>query len=124
MRCRKKVNDALSVCTYPGSGSGIVFPLDVGQTLLIGRNPQPLNHPWPLPDICLLSSAVSRRHCEVGRDPCGACLRDLNSRNGTELNGQRLSPQVVYRLQPEDRIQLPNTLLRLLVTPVVVDPAW
>src|SRR5438046_10219277 len=90
------------VVHWPHAGTGKVFPLQVGQTLFIGRNPQPPSHPLPLPDVCLLSPSVSRRHCEVGRDPCGAWLRDLNSRNGTELNGQRLKPGGVLRPQPEE----------------------
>lgn len=34
---------------------------------------------------------ASRHHCMISREPDGLTLRDLNSRNGTYLNGARVS---------------------------------
>jgi DNA-binding NtrC family response regulator len=55
-------------------------------------------------DLCLPSSAVSRRHAAVTIDGGVATLRDLDSQNGTRLNGERLDgPQ---RLAPGDIITI------------------
>ncbi len=42
-------------------------------------------------DIVIDENAISRRHCEVFSDSTGYHIRDLGSRNGTYLNGKRIS---------------------------------
>jgi pSer/pThr/pTyr-binding forkhead associated (FHA) protein len=46
------------------------------------------------PPDCLIAQpypyTVSRRHCEIERLPDGVIIRDLNSRLGTIVNGERL----------------------------------
>lgn len=68
-------------------------------SLLIGRHPDCQLHI----DENLYSD-VSRRHAELRRLPEGWELCDLNSANGTYLNGQRLLG--CQRLQDGDRFQL------------------
>lgn len=41
-------------------------------------------------DFCLPLSMVSRRHCEISVSKDQVWVRDLGSRNGTFLNGQRI----------------------------------
>lgn len=45
--------------------------------------------------------SISRRHCEIRFSPEGVELRDLNSSNGTRVNGERISRQGV---KPGDEI--------------------
>lgn len=53
-------------------------------------------------DIVLGDSEVSRKHARITRSPGGYVLEDLNSTNGTFVNGERLvSPHV---LSPGDLI--------------------
>jgi pSer/pThr/pTyr-binding forkhead associated (FHA) protein len=60
-------------------------------------------------DIFLEDLAVSRLHTSITRDPSGQCvLRDENSANGTLVNGQRVSEQV---LRDGDEIQVGQTTL-------------
>ncbi|MEN6391156.1 MAG: FHA domain-containing protein [Syntrophomonas sp.] len=49
---------------------------------------------------------VSRIHMEVITAKDGFAVRDLNSTNGTFLNGQRLVPYVVFPVTNGDRIQI------------------
>ncbi len=53
---------------------------------------------------------VSRRHCRICCKRVAGhtdyCIRDEGSRNGTELNGERLEPGQDYALHVGDRITL------------------
>jgi pSer/pThr/pTyr-binding forkhead associated (FHA) protein len=49
-------------------------------------------------DIVVNSPYVSRRHCRFSKGPQGFVIEDLNSRNGTYVNGRRISvPTSVVR---------------------------
>jgi pSer/pThr/pTyr-binding forkhead associated (FHA) protein len=49
-------------------------------------------------DIVVRSPYVSRRHCRLSMGPQGFVIEDLNSRNGTYVNGRRISmPTSVVR---------------------------
>jgi len=41
-------------------------------------------------DFCIPLSCVSRRHCEINLDQGKVTVRDLQSRNGTLINGKRI----------------------------------
>jgi len=49
---------------------------------------------------------VSRRHAQIGRGSDGYSITDLDSYNGTTLNGRPLLPQRAYPLRNGDRIQV------------------
>jgi hypothetical protein len=75
-------------------------------------------------DVHLPNLSISRRHFEVGRDECGAWVRDLDSRNGTWVNGTRIQGrEAVHRLRLDDAIWLCEASVRLGAT-VPVHPAW
>jgi len=60
---------------------------------------------------CLLSEpSVSRRHAQLRRDGERWLLRDLGSRNGTRLNGARVTEEVEVR--PGDQISLGGVRFR------------
>lgn len=69
------------------------FPLNKGQ-VVVGRDVRC--------EIMLNHSSVSRKHAEIVRLAEGYLLRDLNSANGTFVNGQRVQE---YLMQDGDRIQ-------------------
>lgn len=71
------------------------YPLR-GERLVVGRAAEC--------DIVLDAEGVSRRHCEVVRGPASVFVRDLGSRNGTFVNGTRISGE--RRLRPGDRIRV------------------
>ena len=57
-------------------------------------------------DFPLLQDQLSRKHAEVIEDDGAICLRDLDSSNGTSLNGRRLEPGVKELLNHFDVITL------------------
>ncbi|NQV31693.1 MAG: FHA domain-containing protein [Phycisphaeraceae bacterium] len=56
-------------------------------------------------DFRIPLESISRRHCEVHCDNEGVVLRDLGSRNGTLLNGTKIS-NAERMLQPGDEIRI------------------
>lgn len=77
------------------------YELD-GEVTVIGRSPEC--------QIQLDSDMVSRRHAQVTRKGNSFYLEDLDSGNGTVLNGKRIGERT--QLQPKDRIKLGPVLLR------------
>ncbi len=58
------------------------------------------------PDIALIDDYVSRRHAEIYFDGGLFKLRDLNSTNGTSIDGQRIEPGETYQLKHDSLIGL------------------
>ncbi|HEU0316402.1 MAG TPA: MFS transporter [Solirubrobacteraceae bacterium] len=77
-----------------GPGSGRVAAVRGSAT--IGREPEC--------DLQILDSEVSRRHAKVTVADGRAFLDDLNSANGTYVNGERILSR--RELAPEDRIEI------------------
>jgi Nif-specific regulatory protein len=82
-------------------GFGDVFPLTPGQRYTLGRAPS--NRIVLKDDLC------SREHAEVSFTGGRWLVRDLNSLNGTRLNGQRLDGE--EDLAPGDEVSLGRTSL-------------
>ncbi|MDP9024559.1 MAG: DUF3662 and FHA domain-containing protein [Candidatus Eremiobacteraeota bacterium] len=64
-------------------------------------------------DIFLVDPSVSRNHAEIDMDPRGPLVRDLDSTNGTFVNGERVAGS--KRAQAGDVLTFGNTQLRLEV---------
>ncbi|MHC5008219.1 MAG: ATP-binding protein [Planctomycetota bacterium] len=89
----------LDVLQGPDRGMKYALPADEPQ--LIGRSSEAL----PLTD-----TTVSRRHAELTPDDGRWFLRDLESSNGTFVNGERISGDRV-ELAPGDQIRCGSTLM-------------
>jgi Nif-specific regulatory protein len=61
--------------------------------------------------VVLADTAASREHCSLEKDPEGFWLTDLESRNGTRLNGRRVRARAL--VQPGDRIEIGDARLVL-----------
>ncbi|MFZ4813232.1 MAG: FHA domain-containing protein [Phototrophicaceae bacterium] len=48
---------------------------------------------------------VSRRHATLSRQPNGIYIEDLDTTNGTRINGFMLRPSKAYRLRNNDEIE-------------------
>ena len=89
-----------------GPDRGMKFALPADEPQLIGRSSESL----PLTD-----TTVSRRHAELTPDDGRWYLRDLESSNGTYVNGERISKEPV-ELSPGDQIRCGSTLMIFAVT--------
>src|SRR5215831_1182332 len=86
-----------------GENPGQTLRLDRA-TVVIGRH--------PACDIRVADETVSRHHARVIVRPSGFFVEDLSSRNGTYLNGRRLT--VPARLSHLDKIHIFNTTVELI----------
>jgi len=87
-----------------GPERGKKFELPRNEPQLIGRSSEAL----PITD-----STVSRRHAELTPDDGKWFLRDLESANGTFVNGQRIAGRV--QLSPGDQVRCGSTLMVFMV---------
>jgi len=83
-----------------GSNSGEMLVLDRNETTL-GRAEECT--------IQILDSGVSRQHCRLSREKLHFFIEDLGSRNGTYVNGRRISSKT--ELQDGDKVQLGRTTI-------------
>ena len=72
-------------------------------------------------DIPLLDDKVSRIHCGIRLSDGEFYLKDLKSRNGTYVNGQRVEDTI--KLKVGDRIQVGSTVFVLDTAPYEKDAA-
>ena len=93
-----------------GPDAGHKFPLE-GEVIVLGRQQDC--------GICLPAKAVSRQHAQMVRTPAGFEIEDLDSSNGTFLNGSRLAVHNRVAIADKDTIGIgPYVLgLRALPTP-------
>ncbi|HCB33981.1 MAG TPA: hypothetical protein DEP69_02040 [Acidimicrobiaceae bacterium] len=80
----------------------------VGPRISVGRHPDS--------DVFLDDVTVSRHHVELLEGPTGYALRDVGSLNGTYVNGERISEEVV--LASGDELQVGKFRLLYIVSSV------
>jgi diguanylate cyclase (GGDEF)-like protein len=86
------------------ANAGQVWPLEAEQSQ-IGRHPENA--------VCIDDQGLSRHHVRIRREGLRAIVEDLNSSNGTFVNGQRVS---VQELHNGDTLQLgPRVCFRYTV---------
>lgn len=83
----------------------------VVSNLTVGRDPAcQISEPDPL---------LSRRHAEILAGTHGVSVRDLDSRNGVLVNGEKTREQVLF---PGDVVQMGHLLLRYVEEPSEAEP--
>lgn len=92
---RTTVRDRASLVVLAGPRVGTLVRVDDGE-LTIGRSLRA--------ELSLDDDGVSRRHARIGRDDDGAWVEDLGSRNGTFVNGVRVTGRV--RLADGDKVHI------------------
>lgn len=91
-----------------GGKPGELFPLGPeGESWVAGRSNDA--------DLVLADDTVSRKHARIYQARGALWVRDLGSRNGTQVNGRAIHQQ---RLQAGDRITIGANLLRLDLVPI------
>ncbi len=85
-----------------GDGTGKIYNLLEGSLpVIIGRDADSAR-------IAILDSQISRAHCRIFRSADGLQIQDMESRNGTWLNGGRIDRAP---LRTGDRIRVGSTIL-------------
>ncbi|MCS6835929.1 MAG: FHA domain-containing protein [Anaerolineae bacterium] len=94
-------------------GTEIIYLPDKAQ-ITIGRAPEPDNEvELDLSKFGALPLGVSRHHARISVIEGLLYLRDLQSTNGTRINGFQVTPNQDYRLRDGDEIELGR--LRLIL---------
>jgi two-component system, NtrC family, sensor kinase len=112
MKLARRHNDSallrllvLVLSVIQGPTKGKTFNLPNHEPQLLGRSSEAL----PIDD-----NAISRRHAELTPDDGAWYIRDIESQNGTYVNGTRITDRV--RLRPGDQIRIGQTVLVFGVT--------
>jgi two-component system cell cycle response regulator len=97
-----------------GPQFGDVFPLSPGREIIVGRREDA--------DLRIVDEAVSRRHAAVRVEGSGvALLRDLDSANGTWVDGRRVAEE---RLSDGARIQIGGATTMKFVWADELEARW
>lgn len=64
-------------------------------------------------NLRIASQEVSRQHCTILLNDAGVCIRDLDSSNGTYVNGERIEPNRDVPLFSESEIEIGNVRFRI-----------
>ena len=85
-----------------GLEEGEIYPLFENREITIGRS--------PTNNIFIRDKNVSRVHCQIVVTDAGCQLTDLQSTNGTFVNGERVNE---CALTPGSEVRIGTTLLQL-----------
>jgi len=110
--------------TMPSSNPIVIYIRNADEPIAISRSGQvvlgraDVDDGTVVPDIDLESYdaqdlGVSRQHAQLNVEVHPPTLTDMDSYNGTFLNGQRLTPQEPYPVRSSDEIRLGRLVLRL-----------
>jgi pSer/pThr/pTyr-binding forkhead associated (FHA) protein len=86
-----------------------VFDLGSKEIFFCGRSPK-------MNDIALLEIAVSRKHFKIFKIGRDFFIEDLNSKHGTLVNGEPISPGEGFQINEGDLISVGNTVMQLTDT--------
>lgn len=86
--------------------SGVCVTLDMAQPTMLGRGQLPDGTLYDLTPFQAERHGVSRHHCLLQRQNSHLLIADLESLNGTFVNGHRLVPRRKYILRHGDRLIL------------------
>ena len=76
---------------------------------VIGKNPALVDGP------ITFNKAISRIHCKIVKEGEGYRICDLNSANGTYVNGERLEPNEQRIIKKGDIVRLANSDFEIII---------
>jgi serine phosphatase RsbU (regulator of sigma subunit)/pSer/pThr/pTyr-binding forkhead associated (FHA) protein len=89
-----------SLLVLKGANPGTRIKLEPGDLFIIGRSPDC--------QIQIPNNAVSRQHAKITRIPTGYWIEDLDSRNGTLVNNQKIEQKT--QLKDNDKIKICDSM--------------
>jgi FHA domain len=90
-----------------------------GRTILLRSGETPVGRE-PANAVAISDPSLSRRHCALVRDETGYSIRDLESRNGTFVNGEAVTES---RLHHGDQISVGDSVFLFLLSEEIEEPA-
>lgn len=122
----KNMESFIDSSLIPDGGIGIHIPgapkayyLHVYKELIIGRPADAtFDSVLDLSELGAYAMGVSRRHVMLQRSKTGFEVVDLDSRNGSWLNGERLAPHKPYPLASGAELRLGKMRLLIVYHPV------
>ena len=84
---------------FGGEHDGETYPLHRARGVIIGRS--------PTNNVYVRDKNVSRVHCQVTVTDVGCLIADLQSTNGTFVNGQRITEKLL-KVADEIRVERPR----------------
>ena len=94
----------LVLIALEGKRKGERFPLEEGRAYTLGRDTSNT--------ICLPDRKLSRVHCQVERVGDRCRVLDLNSTNGTKINGERITEEAMIEVNDEISIGMSKSIQR------------
>lgn len=91
-----------------------LIPLNGGQEIPIHYFPFLIGKSKSITDFCLDIPEISRLHMKIEETPSGYMVTDLNSTNGTQINGHILEANETYPLLPGDEVMIATKKYRFL----------
>ena len=102
----------LSMAPGGGNPSAILEPLGGGEKIIITYSPFIVGQHRDLTDFCLEYPTVSRLHARFSVENGEASVTDLNSRNGTTVNGKKVEANETVPVADGDTIYLADVGFR------------
>ena len=95
---------AVRLKVVEGPGAGTIYFLSDGESKVFGRSANA--------DVHITDPLLSRHHLMIRASPSGGVLLDLDSSNGTFLNGRLVKEAP---LDSDDKIKAGNTVLEVTI---------
>lgn len=110
--------DEKTILKFEVKETGDLIVLDFDDECVVGRTHKEVTPDIDLSPFHAMERGVSRRHIKLTREGGTVMVQDLNSANGTFLNGMRLLPYQPRVLRNNDELMLGRLALRVLFQPV------
>ncbi|MCC7440765.1 MAG: GGDEF domain-containing protein [Bdellovibrionales bacterium] len=68
----------------------------------------------PTADICVADQSISKKHAKFVKKSGAVVLTDLNSSNGTQVNGKKIEANAAITLGKEDMIKMGSSIFKFL----------
>lgn len=104
----------LLTAPIPSRASRRLVPVREGEEIELGYFPFLIGKSGELTDYCLDRPEVSRLHLRIDEAEGGCMVTDLNSTNGTKVDGHLLAANETYLLPPDGMLEIAGIQFRFI----------